>query len=60
MSATRWESKLILPGSENRDHVRGSADARVTLLEYGDFECPYSGKAYPIVKAVQERMGEQL
>jgi protein-disulfide isomerase len=60
MSATRWESKPTLPGSKNRDHVRGSADARVTLVEYGDFECPYSGKAYPIVKHVRERMGEQL
>lgn len=49
-----------MPGSEGRDHVQGSADARVTLVEYGDYECPYSGKAYPIVKDVQERMGEQL
>jgi len=60
MAVTPWESKLAVPGSEDRDHVRGLADARVTLLEYGDFECPYSGKAYPIVKDVQERMGEQL
>ncbi|MGH2573131.1 MAG: DsbA family protein [Actinomycetota bacterium] len=60
MSVTQWKSKLTLPGSEDRDHVRGLADARVTLVEYGDFECPYSGKAYPIVKDVQERMGEQL
>jgi len=32
----------------------------VTLVEYGDYECPYCGEAYPIVKAIQERMGEQL
>jgi protein-disulfide isomerase len=60
MSATQWESKVILRGSEGRDHVRGSSDARVTLMEYGDFECPYSGRAYPIVRDLQERMGEQL
>jgi protein-disulfide isomerase len=60
MSATQRESNLILPASEDRDHIRGSADARVTLMEYGDYECPYSGKAYPIIKDVQERMGEQL
>lgn len=60
MSATQWESKLTVPGSEDRDHVRGSADARVTLVEYGDFECPYSGKAYRIVKELQQRMGERL
>jgi protein-disulfide isomerase len=60
MRATRWESSLILPVSEERDHIQGPADARVTLVEYGDYECPYCGEAYPIVKQIQERMGEQL
>jgi protein-disulfide isomerase len=60
MRATQWESKLTLPASEDRDHIQGSAEARVTLVEYGDYECPYCGEAYPIVKEIQERMGEQL
>jgi protein-disulfide isomerase len=60
MRATRWESSLILPVSEERDHIQGSADAPVTLVEYGDYECPYCGEAYPIVQQIQERMGEQL
>ncbi len=60
MRATQWESRLTLPVSEDRDHVQGSADARVTLVEYGDYECPYCGEAYPIVKDIQRRMGEQL
>jgi len=42
------------------DHSRGTADAEVTLVEYGDFECPYCGQAYPILKRVQERMGPSL
>ena len=42
------------------DHAAGPADAPVTLVEYGDFECPYCGQAYPIVKALQERLGQQL
>jgi len=32
----------------------------VTLVEYGDYECPYCGEAYPIVKEIQSRMGKQL
>src|SRR5690242_48867 len=42
------------------DHIKGSANAPVTLVEYGDYECPYCGAAYPIIKRVQERFGEQL
>src|SRR3981081_2105023 len=42
------------------DHIRGPADAPVTLLEYGDYECPHCGLAHPIVKEVQQRLGRQL
>jgi protein-disulfide isomerase len=42
------------------DHAQGDADAPVTLLEYGDYQCPYCGAAYWIVKAVQRRLGNRL
>jgi protein-disulfide isomerase len=43
-----------------RDHRQGPDDAPVTLVEYGDYECPSCGAAYPIVKAVQARLGDEL
>jgi protein-disulfide isomerase len=42
------------------DHVRGSAEAPLTLVEYGDYECPYCGAAYPIVKEIERILGEEL
>ncbi|MCU1298196.1 MAG: Periplasmic thiol:disulfide interchange protein DsbA [Acidobacteriaceae bacterium] len=42
------------------DHSQGPADAAVTLVEYGDYECSHCGHAYPIVKALQKRLGKQL
>lgn len=53
------EAHLRLPVSE-RDHRQGRADAPVTLVEYGDYECPYCGQAQPIVKHVQQQMGDRL
>jgi protein-disulfide isomerase len=60
VTSTEWEAVLATPVSEDRDHIKGPADAPVTLLEYGDYECPYCGAAYPIVKEVQARMGDRL
>jgi protein-disulfide isomerase len=53
-------TRLVLPVSEERDHIRGPKKAPVTLVEYGDFECPFCGEAYPVVEAVRLRMGKQL
>lgn len=43
-----------------QDHSEGPADAPVTLVEYGDYECPHCGRAYPIVKQVQKHFGAKL
>jgi len=42
------------------DHVHGSADAPVTLVEYGDYECPYCRAAVPIVEELRQVLGDQL
>ncbi len=44
----------------DRDHIQGPIDAPVALLEYGDYECPLCGEVYPVIKAIQERMGDEL
>lgn len=51
---------LTPPVTRGRDHIRGNPDAPVTLAECGDFECPYSGAAYPIVRALEEALGDGL
>lgn len=43
-----------------RDHAEGPADAPVTLVEYGDYQCPYCGAAYPVVKRLQKMLGKKL
>ena len=48
------------PAVSDRDHIQGPLDAPVTLVEYGDYECPHCGKAYPIVQAVQRQLGDRL
>jgi protein-disulfide isomerase len=52
-------ARLTLPVAA-RDHAEGPANSGVTLVEYGDYECPHCGRAYPIVKEVQRRLGDRL
>ena len=52
-------AKLVIPVSD-RDHSVGPADAPVTLVEYGDFECPHCRRAYPVVQGVRRHMGDNL
>jgi protein-disulfide isomerase len=51
--------ELITPVNRN-DHIQGSLNRKTTLVEYGDFECPYCGRAYPIVKEIQKIKGNDL
>ncbi len=51
--------KLTIPISD-RDHVLGPDDAPVTLLEYGDYECPYCRQVVPVIQELRERFGDRL
>jgi protein-disulfide isomerase len=59
MTQESGTARLTLPVSQ-RDHQQGPETAPVTLVEYGDYECPYCGEAYPIVKEIQRRLGNRL
>lgn len=53
------EAHLAIPvGSD--DHVQGSDSAAITLVEYGDYQCPYCGQAFPIVQELQRVFGKSL
>ncbi len=52
--------RLTSAVSETRDHVQGSPSAKVTLVEYGDYQCPYCGEAYGIIKRIQKKFGPDL
>ena len=52
-------ARLAIPVNET-DHAQGPADAPVTLVEYGDYECPYCGRSHPIAKRIQKELGARL
>ena len=56
---TRSGARLTVPVSE-RDHIRGPAQALVTVVEYGDYECPYCGAAYPVVEELRRQFANRL
>lgn len=53
------QDRLSMPVSE-RDHIRGRMDAPATLVEYGDYECPACGAAFPLTEAPIDALGDDL
>ena len=56
----RNSKKLTFPVNIGSDHIRGSINAPVTIVEYGDYECPYTGMAYPVVKEIMKQFGDKI
>jgi protein-disulfide isomerase len=51
---------MLRPPVNEKDHATGPDNAPVTLVEYGDYQCPHCGHAYPIIKQIQEELGNDL
>jgi protein-disulfide isomerase len=60
MSKQAEATDLTLAVSDERDHSRGPRTAPVTLVEYGDFECPHCGQAHVVLAELQGEMGDQF
>jgi protein-disulfide isomerase len=54
------DSPTLTPPVSAHDHAEGRADAPLTLVEYGDYQCPYCGAAFPVVKRLQKALGKKL
>ena len=52
--------KLTVPVNIGSDHIRGSVNAPLNIVEYGDYECPYTAMAYPIVKDIMRQFGDKI
>ena len=51
---------MLTPPVSERDHIQGAVHARVTIVEYGDYECPHCAAAQPIVADILLRLGDRL
>ena len=49
---------LYIDVDPERDHIRGPVDAPVTVVEYGDFECPFCGQAEPVLRELLQEFGD--
>jgi protein-disulfide isomerase len=51
---------MLKPPVSDKDHIQGAKNATFILVEYGDYECPHCGRAYPILKKIQKQLGDEL
>lgn len=50
----------LKPAVSKTDHIQGKKDADIVIVEYGDYQCPYCGAAYPILKEMMTKYGKQI
>ncbi|MCM0667345.1 DsbA family protein [Flavobacterium tyrosinilyticum] len=50
----------LKPAVSKTDHIQGKKDADIVIVEYGDYQCPYCGAAYPVLKEMMKKYGKQI
>lgn len=50
----------LKPEVGSQDHVQGTSSASIEIVEFGDYQCPHCGHAFPIIKEIQETFGDQI
>lgn len=50
----------LKPKVSDRDHIQGNSSADLTIVEYGDYQCPHCGAAHPILKEMMAELGDQI
>src|SRR4051812_49423736 len=50
----------LKPAVSTTDHKQGKKDADIVIVEYGDYQCPYCGAAYPVLKEIMNKYGNQI
>lgn len=50
----------LRPAVSNTDHAQGYLEADLVIVEYGDYQCPYCGDAYPLLKELMSQFGSQI
>jgi NhaA family Na+:H+ antiporter len=53
-------STTLRPPINESDHIAGPADAPITLVEFGDYECPFCGRAEGVVRALRQHLGDRM
>ena len=52
--------KQLVPAVSSKDHVKGEPEAILELVEYGDYQCPYCGRAYVVIRNIRRELGKKL
>lgn len=50
----------LKPSVNSNDHIQGNANSELVIVEYGDYQCPYCGAAYPVLKELMKEFGNQV